>query len=273
MQKRTTMMGTACVLAAAALTSGPAAAGTLTDFAGVLTTSYGNDDLSIADDSLNSWLIGGSAAGPLSDLANLNFQVDAAYRHNWRDHASREDWNFGGSAFWASMDGRIGVNLAYSNYNELGHLTNGGAFAEWYFGNITVMGKGGWLSSGGASFGGHGNYLGAGVAGYFIPDLAITGGVQWADIVTGRGCQVCGRGDLRATAWSADVEYLFIEDLGISAYGGYTYQDNKFINIESHDNIWRVGVRWYMGGGSLVDHHRNGNLNPWLPGIGADLTF
>jgi hypothetical protein len=273
MQKRTTMMGTACVLAAAALTTGPAAASTLTDFAGVLTTSYGQDDNSLASDNLNSWLIGGSAAGPLSDIANLNFQVDASYTHNWADDFSQEVWNFGASVFWANADGRVGANLAYTNYNGIGHLTNGGAFAEWYFGPITVMGKGGWLSSGGASFGGHGNYLGAGATGYVMPDLAITGGVQWADIVTGTGCQICGRGDLRATAWGAEVEFLFMEDLGISGYGGYTYQDNKAFQIDSHDNIWRIGLRWYMGGGSLVDHHRNGNLNPWLPGIGTNMAF
>src|SRR5258705_819629 len=168
MQKRTTMMGTACVLAAAALTAGPASAATLTDFAGVVNTSYGSDDNSLGGDSLNGWLIGGSAAAPLSDLMQLNAQVDASYKHNWLDHFSREDWNFGGSAFWASMDGRIGINASYSNYNRIGHLTNGGAFAEWYFGPITVMGKGGWLSSGGASVCGYGEYFGRRVAGCVI---------------------------------------------------------------------------------------------------------
>jgi hypothetical protein len=277
------MMGTACVLAAAALTAGPAAAATLTDFSGVLTTSFSSADNSeTGSDTVKSWLLGGSAAMPLSTLDGLNAQFDASYTHNWADHASREDWNFGGSAFWAGMDGRIGINGSYSNYNRLGHLTNGGAFAEWYFGPLTVMGKGGWLSSGGASFGGHGNYLGAGVTGYVMPDLAITGGLQWGDIVTGTGCQTCGRGDLRATAWEIAAEFLFSEDLGLSGYAGYTYQDNKgfgkdplthlFVTEETHDNIWRVGLRWYTGGGSLSDRHRNGNLNPWLPGSGANLT-
>jgi len=274
MQKRTTMMGTACVLAAAALTAGPAAAATLTDFSGVLTTSFSSDKNSTTgSEDVKSWLLGGSAAAPLSTIDGLNAQVDASYRHNWADHFSREDWNFGGSAFWAGMDGRIGINGSYSNFNRLGHLTNGGLFAEWYFGPLTTMGKGGWLSSGGASFGGHGNYLGAAVAGYPMPDLAITGGVDWGDLVTGRGCQTCGRGDLRSTAWEIMAEFLFSEDLGLSGYAGYTYQSNKFINFDSHDNAWHVGLRWYTGGGALIDRHRNGNLNPWLPGVGADLTF
>jgi hypothetical protein len=271
MQKRTTMMGTACVLAAAALTAGPAAAATLTDFAGSLNTSFSNSDNSTqGSDSVKSWLLSGSAAMPLSTIDGLNAQVDAGYTHNWGDHFSREDWNFGGSAFWAGMDGRIGINGSYSNFNRVGHITNGGAFAEWYFGPITAMGKGGWLSGGGSGLGGHGNYLGGGVSGYVMPDLAITGGVEWADLVTGQGCQICGRSDARSTAFEIVAEFLFSEDLGLSGYAGYVYQDEKFSGFNSSsNNVWRVGLRWYMGGGSLMDHHRNGTLNPWLPGLSA----
>jgi len=276
MQKRTTMMGTACVLAAAALTAGPAAAATLTDFAGVLNTSFTNSDNSATgSETLKSWLLGGSAAMPLSTIDGLNAQVDASYTHNWADHFSREDWNFGGSAFWANMDSRIGINGAYTNWNKVGHLTTGGAFAEYYWGAITVMAKGGWLSGGGSPMGGHGNYLGGAVAGYILPDLAITGGVEWADLVEGQGCQICGRNDARDTAFQIIVEFLFEEDLGISGYAGYTYQSQKFgAANDTHNNVWLVGVRWYMGGGSLMDHHRNGNLNPWLPGLqAATLAF
>jgi hypothetical protein len=267
MQKRTTMMGTACVLAAAALTASPAAAATLTGFAGTLDTQFSSSDSSVSgSDTVKAWLLGGSAAMPLSDIPNLNFQLDASYTHNWADHFSAEDWNFGGSAFWADMDGRIGVNVSYSNLNGLGHLTNGGAFAEWYFGPITVMGKGGWLSSGGASFGGHGNYLGGAVEGYVMPNLAITAGVDWQDIVSGLGCQVCGRRDIRDTAAFVDVEFLFSDEYGLSGYAGYTYDSSRIAPVDFHTNTWRVGLRWYMGGGSLMDHHRNGNLNPRLPG-------
>ena len=276
MQKRTTMMGTACVLAAAALTAGPAAAGTLTDFAGVVNTSYLNSDNSASgSETLKSWLIGGSAAMPLSTLDGLNAQLDASYIHNWADHFSREDWNFGGSAFWANMDSRIGINGSYTNYNEVGHITTGGLLAEYYFGPITVMAKGGWLWGGGSGLGGHGNYLGGAAVGYVIPDVSITGGVEWADLVTGQGCQICGRSDARDTAFEVIAEWLFSEDFGVSGYVGYTYQDQKFSGFTStHNNVWLVGLRWYMGGGSLMDHHRNGNLNPWLPGVGgASLAF
>jgi hypothetical protein len=271
------MMGTACVLAAAALTAGPAAAATLTDFSGVLNTSFTNSDNSASgSETLKSWLLGGSAAMPLSTIDGLNAQLDASYAHNWADHFSREDWNFGGSAFWANMDSRIGINGSYTNWNETGHLTTGGVLGEYYWGAITVMAKGGWLWGGGSPMGGHGNYLGGAVAGYVFPDLAITGGVEWADLVTGQGCQICGRGDARSTAFEIMAEFLFSEDLGLSGYAGYVYQSDKFGPAnDTHNNVWRVGLRWYTGGGApLIDHHRNGNLNPWLPGLSsANLSF
>lgn len=269
MQKRTTMMGTACVLAAAALTAGPAAADTLTGFAGVLNTNFTSTDSSISGtDTLKSWLLGGSVAMPLSDLAGLNVQVDASYTHNWENHFSEEDWHFGGSVFWANMDTRFGANIGYENDNSIGHLTNGGAFGEYYFGPLTAMLKGGWLDSGGTGFGGRGNYLGGAVEGYIMPDLSITGSVDWQDIVTGRGNPQFGRGDLRSTSFEAIVEFLFFEEAGVSGYVGYRYTSDKLAPIaDFHTNAWLVGIRWYVGGGgSLMDHQRNGNLNPWLPG-------
>ena len=267
MQKRTTMMGTACVLAAAALTAGPAAADTLTGFAGVLTTSFESSDSSVSGtDTIKSWLLGGSVAAPLSDIAGLNFQVDGSYTHNWATHFSEEDWNFGGSAFWASMESRIGANVSYSNFNGLGHLTNGGAFGEYYWGAITAMAKGGWLSSGGASFGGHGNYLGGAVEGD-IPCRISPSPAAWIGrISSAAGGSRIGRGDLRSTTAEVILEFLFFEDLGVSGYAGYRYTSDRIAPLDFHSNAWLVGVRWYLGGGSLMDHHRNGNLNPWLPG-------
>ena len=274
MSKSTTMMGTACVLAMAAITAGPAAAAPLTDFAGTLTTNFGMwDDDSPGSDSVKSWLLGGSVAAPLPDLANLNVQFDASYRHNWADNFSQEDWNLGGSLFWASMDGRVGVNFNHATFTSVGHVTNGGVFGEWYLGNLTAMGKAGWLSSGGSGFGGHGNYLGAALAGYITPDLAITGGVEWGDLVQGQGCQTCGRQDLRVNAYELMAEWLFSPAMGLSGYAGYTFVDSKIYTFDSEANIWLIGLRWYTGGGALVDRHRNGNLNPWLPALGGFNNF
>ena len=270
MSKRTTILGTACVFGMA-LVAGPAAAATLTSMAGTLTTSFTSTDNSgSGSDTVKSWLLGGSVAGPLSDVMSLNFQVDASYTHNWAHQFSEEDWNLGGSAFWASNDSRIGVNVNYLTATHFAHATNFGVFGEWYFDNITAMAKGGWLSTGGSPFGGHGNYLGGALSFYPMPDLAVTGGVEWNDVVTGRGCgHVCGREDANITAWEIAAEFLFSEEYNVSGYAGFTYSQDKFFNFDSHDNIWHVGLRWYTGGGSLQDKHRNGNLNPWLPSSSA----
>jgi hypothetical protein len=262
MSKSTKILGTACVLGMA-LAAGPAAAASLTGFAGTVTSSYGQFDPGGHADNINDWLIGGNVAGPLSDVPGLNFQVDGSYIHNWADHFSREDWNIGGSAFWASMDGRIGANVNYLTANQAGTFTNFGAFGEWYFGNLTGMAKGGWINTSGSAIGGHGNYLGAAIAGYFIPDLAITGSFDWTDFVSGFGCQTCGRSDVGANAWQIMAEYLFSEDYGVSIYGGYQY--TEFRGSAPHANSFHVGLRWYTGGGSLMDRQRNGTLNPWLP--------
>jgi hypothetical protein len=272
MSKSKKTMGAACVLAVAAFAAGPAAASTLTDFSGVVNTEFNSAKAGFSggdssEPTVKSWLLGGSAAGPLSTLPNLNFQVDASYATSWANHFSAIRWDFGGSLFWANDDGRFGANFNYVTVTrEGGHTTNGGVFGEWYFGELTGMAKGGWLSTGGTESGGRGNYFGAAIEGYIMPDLGITGSADWTDVITGAGCQVCGRGDVRATLWGITAEYLFSEDYGLSGYAGYTYSTDRAFQEDFHENVWRIGLRWYTGGGSLQMHQRNGNLNPWLPG-------
>jgi len=269
MSKRTTILGTACVLGMA-LAAGQAAAAPLTDWDITANTSFSINDASTSgSQTWKGWLLGGSVAGPLVDLAGLNVQLDASYIHNWASHASYEQWNLGGSIFWAGMENRVGVNVNYDTLTHTGTLTNGGIFAEQYFGNFTGMAKGGWLSSSGSRIGGHGNYLGAALTGYFVPDLAITGSFDWADLTTGRANAFFDRGDINLNIWGIGAEWLFSEDYGVSVFGGYAYNQIHAFGDKTHDNVFRVGFRWYMGGGSLVDRHRNGNLNPWLPGIAA----
>jgi len=264
MSKRTTILGTVCVLALAA---GPAAAATLTGFASDVTTSISMTDPSTKGaPTWKGWLLGGDVAGPINGLSGMNFQVDANYTHNWAHHESFEQWNLGGNVFWAGMDNRAGVNVNYDTVTHGGTLTNFGVFGEQYFGNVTGMLKGGWLNSSGSSIGGHGTYVGGAVDFYVMPDLSITGGLDWGDVVTGLGNISHSRGDLNLTAWEIMAEWLFIEDYGVSVYGGYSYDQTHAFGFKDHDNVFRVGFRWYMGGGSLIDHQRNGNLNPWLPG-------
>jgi len=133
------------------------------------------------------------------------------------------------------------------------------------------MVKGGWLSSGGAPQGGNGNYVGAALSGYFIPNLALTGGVEYATKLSGHGCQTCGRNGVNATALEIAAEFLFSEDYGVSGFAGYTHTNFSSQGDDFDDNAFRVGLRWYTGGGMLIDRHRNGNLNPWLPGLNRSL--
>src|SRR5262249_7853758 len=107
MLKSTKFLGTAGVLAAAALVTSPAAAGSLTDMAATLQTEYSAfDNNDSGSDTISNWLLGGSVAAPLSDIAGLNIQAGASYRHSWADHFSQETWNFGVDPFWAGADGR-----------------------------------------------------------------------------------------------------------------------------------------------------------------------
>jgi hypothetical protein len=266
MSLRTTTMGAVCVLGMA-LAAVPASAATLTGFAGDVTTSYGkvNPD---NEDTVQNWLLGGDVAGPLSDLMSLNFQFDGSYNHRWFDGFSQEVWNLGGNVFWANNDGRVGINVNYATATHEGHLTNYGAFGEWYFGNFTGMAKGGWVSAGGAETGGHGNYLGVALSAYFIPDLAITLGGDWVQDIGGQGCQICGRTGVDRSALEVAAEFLLSEDYGVSGFAEYMYRTDRIQRVNENASAFFVGLRWYTGGGSLMDRHRNGTLNPWLPGLG-----
>jgi hypothetical protein len=271
MSKRTTMMGTGCALAMAALAAGPAAADTLTGLNLAAQAGFQSDDNSAASDTVKSGIVGGSIAGPITEVSNLNFEADASYSTSWADHYSAIDWVFSGSVFWANMDGRIGVNLNYETLTGAGHVTSGGLFGEWYFGSITAMGKAGFSNSGGNSpitNGGTGNYMGAAVVGYLTPDLAITGAVDWQDLViTGNPYQVVGRYDNGLTAWQINAEYLFDEDYGFTGYAGFVHNTFRLGGVSTDDNVWQIGLRWYTGAPeSLMTSARTGTLHWWLTG-------
>jgi hypothetical protein len=273
MSKHTQMLGTVCVLAAA-LAAGPAAADTLTGFAGTvggdvahLTANNGGSDGSAAG-------LGGSVAGPLSTFAGLNAQADVDYQHEWGSHFSAEDWNFGGSAFFAAASGRAGVNVDYFTETNAGSRTSGGAFGEYYFNQLTLAGKGGYNFGGGAGQGGHGNYLGAALTGYLMPDLSLSGAFNWNTIISGQGSGLAGRSTLRTMSYSAFAEWEVSETFPLSITLGYSFNDNKQSavplvgSVKENTNVFWVGLKWYTGGGSLEDHHRSGTLMPWLTGSG-----
>ena len=221
---------------------------------------------------------------PLADLENLNWEAGASYGHNWTEdytHAngrsysdSAEDWNFDFDVFWAGPQSRFGFNGHYDTITHLGHISNGGAFAEYYFNDsLTLAAKGGYQWAGGQPISGHGAYLGIAPTLYAMPNLALTAGFDWQDDVTGGPCQVglqvnrfC-RGDIGGTSFFVNGEFLLNEDIPVAAWAGYTHTDNKFLHEHSNTNTFMVGLRWYFtGGGTLEDHHRNGALHWYLPG-------
>jgi len=203
MSKRTKLLATSCIVAAA-LAAGPAAADQLAGFNGFADAQYGHtsyNSCGCKPDDLNAGTFGLGMALPLADLPNLNWQIDASYSHQWSGDFvhpnglsygnSQEVWDFGFAPFWAGPQSRFGLDLAYETVTHSGHRTNGGAFVEWYLGDaITVAGKAGYLSDGGFERGGHGHYIGGSATFYGTPDLAITAFVDDQDIVSGFGCSL-----------------------------------------------------------------------------------
>jgi hypothetical protein len=272
MLKHTRLLGTACV-AAAALAAGPAAADTLQGFEGFANSTFTHTTFSDVSGDWNSASLGVGMALPVADIPNLNWEVDAQYQHNWGDGHSAETWDFGFAPFLAYAGSRWGLDLNYETTTHLGHVTNGGAFMEWYLmDNITLSAKGGYLHQGGTPQGGHGHYLAGAATFYPFPDLAITGLVDWTDVTTGGSllsnpfnCLHCQQ-DVTSVAYTIDAEWLPVEDIGLAVYGGFTYDQLTVFKDESNDSVWHIGVKYYLHGGSLLDHHRNGTLNPILRG-------
>jgi len=280
-------MGTACVLAAA-FVAGPAAADTLAGFTAMVNADYTHTSVtsSSSQPDLNTAGLGGAIAMPVDEISGLNWQLDGQYNHAWvggsgsSSSGSAEFWDLGFSPFWAGQSGRVGLNVNYMTQTHFGHLTNGGLFTEWYFGNITAGFKGGWLSSGGTPTGGHGNYAGGAVTFYALPNLSVTGSADWYDLVSGHGCgSACGRTDTNNWDISALVEFLVSERFPLSIYGGFTYGTHHdtffdtflhaFVQEKFNTSTFLVGFHYYLGGGMpLIDLNRNGNLRPWLRGSG-----
>jgi len=294
MHKRNTFLGTACV-AAVALAAGPAAADTLMGFQGFADATYTHQTFSDTSGHWNEATFGVGGAIPIAEVPNLNVQVDGSYGHAWSDEHthfspnfcdpptvsgpscpadfsdSEEVWNFDFSPFLAYPGSRWGMNINYQTITHFGHITNGGLFMEWYLmDTITLAAKGGYLSTGGTPYGGHGHYLAGSGTFYAMPDLAVSVGVDWTDVVTGGSnltsfCLHC-RGDDGAVQYGIDAEWLPNEDWGTAVYGGFTYSQNNTFKDEYNESIWKVGLRWYTGQGSLVDRHRGGTLHGFLRG-------
>jgi len=292
MVKKSALLGTA--LAIAALAAGPAVADTLEGFSGFAEATYSHSTFSNTGSlDSNTASFGAGMALPVADIPNLNWQIDGSYGHQWSEDYthfspnfctppattgtacakdfsdSAEVWNFGFNPFLAYGGSRWGASLNYTSVTHFGHLTSGGGFMEWYLTEAwTLAAKGGYISTGGTPFGGHGHYIGAQAVFYLFPDLAVSGGVDWTDVVTNGsqvGCLHCQL-DEGGVTFALEGEWLPWEEYAFSVFGGYSHDQHTEFKTDFDENIFHIGLRYYTGMGSLVDHHRNGNLRGWLRG-------
>ena len=248
MSLRSTILASACALALGAL-AGPAFADGMSDFSGVLSGDYANYSAGHGG-SINSW--GASGSGMFGFGSNFAGQVDGGY-HNLDASGgggSVDDWNVDGSIFWRGNSGRIGAVVGYNSVSgsgTSGHVTNYGAFGEWFAGSMFTLGlKGGGFSGGGS---GGSDYLGAAATVYAMPDLAFTGGYDYDSF---------GHGGGSANTWSIRGEWLVSERVPVSIYAGY---DNSKISGVPTISTWLVGLKIYTdpeGPAPLVERQRSG---------------
>jgi hypothetical protein len=200
----------------------------------------------------NIWNVDGSLTGMFG--SNWGAEVDGGY-HNV-DNAGADIWNIGGSLFWAGMQGRLAASVNYDDISISGgdvHFTSYGVGGEWYAGpSFTVAVKGGGTTVDVTGFSGNtsGGYAGGMLQGYLMPNLSLSGSVDYMGISGGH-----------ITSETARVEWLFSQTTPVSVYGGYQHVDAGFLG--GNEDIFFVGAKLYLngsGGGTLVDRQRNGSL-------------
>ena len=237
-------------------------------FAGAFSGEYAQPDCSGCGD-IDSWGLNGSGAFGLG-TNNLAGQIDAGYHNVSSGGADVDLWNVGGKVFWSGMMSRIGVSLDYVSLDASGvdgDVTSYGAFGEYYASDaITLRLKGGGLSVSGSVAGltasENGGYVGGAIVGYIVPNFALAGTVDHADV-----------SGLHLTTYGVSAEYLFSEAMPISVYAGY---GNSELSGGAGDiDEFFIGVKFYTNtnGTTLVDRHRNGSVGAVGFGNGLRLAF
>jgi hypothetical protein len=244
----------------------------VSNFTSVWGAGYSNtsgDGLSHAND----WSFVGSVAVDTDWLHNMSVQGDASYQSltlrysgdgdDGGEHTG--DWSLAISPFWRMDWGRFGVNLGAQKYTYNGYYVydngatsseNAGLFAEWYLGpNLTLAGKGGWWEGDerdyyGDTYHDNGGYVGGQAIWYAMPDLAVTGTIDYVGY----------KGGYNETNYGATAEWLVSETTPISIYGGW--MGTSFSHGGGSVNTWLVGVKVYTdqnGSSTLVDRQRSGS--------------
>ncbi|HEX3483662.1 MAG TPA: hypothetical protein VHT51_01290 [Micropepsaceae bacterium] len=268
MSRFTLLVAGACAATMGLSISAPAFAEAPQGFAGTLSGSYTDWNLKGPNDSANLWSTTGQAAFGLGQygMQDLAAEFDGGYHSLSNGSAGNLDiWNAGGHLFWApAAPYRLGATLQYEGLSSGGfgtHLWQYGAFGEYYVNDMITLGlNGGAWSGPHGSFGSgnSGGYVGGGATAYVMPDLALTGQINY---FSGSNAHL--------TSYSAQAEYLVSETTPVSVFGGYTFTDVP--GPGSHINEWLIGVKFYTNGNgtTLVDKHRDGALDnlvrPVLP--------
>ena len=252
-----------CVAAIGGI-SGPARADTLQGFAAFVEGAYTHSTFSEdAGPDSNSGSFGLGLALPVNAIPNLNWQLDASYTHDWDDDFSLDIWTVGGNLFWATQQGRAGIDFHYSGFRD-GDEKNAGVFGEYYISNFLTLGlKGGWAGESESIVDFNGYYVGGAAVIYPIQNVAITPGISRREIAA----ELFGTDfTVGTTQYFIDAELLVAQDTPISVFGGFAYDQHEAFEHSFNESIWKIGVRWYTGQGSLAGRHRNGTLRAWLRG-------
>lgn len=246
MSRTRILLGAVSALALATMAMGPANAQV---FNGALEGDYSSLDLNAHNGSANVWGGGGSVETALGGLG-LNAQLDAGYHDISAFHHDIGDFNVGGDLFWQGDRGRLGATVDYQNLSCCSttiDVTNYGAFAELYvMPELTVGVKGGAFSG---NFGIEGSYAGGEAVGYVMPDLALSGLLDYTSLDHGSS----------ELDYTAQAEWLVSEQTPVSVTFGYTYSD---FNHGGSANTFLVGIKLYLDGNgaqTLVDRQRSAN--------------
>ncbi len=227
---------------------------------GTLSSSYANDTSSNGGDL---WNVDGTLTGRFG--GDWGLEAVGGYHSLDAGVGSNLDiWNVGGSAFWASVNGRVAASLNYYSTSISGvdlHVTSYGAGGEWYAGpSLTVAVKGGGNSADVSAFGASASKGGGYACGmlkwYAMPNLAVSGSVDYTDQFGGH-----------ATSETIKGEWLFSQSLPVALYGGYEHADLNAggfgYNAGGAGDLFFIGLKLYMNGdgsGTLVDRQRDGSL-------------
>jgi hypothetical protein len=183
--------------------------------------------------------VNGSAAAVLGD--GWSFEGTGSY-HN-ATPGSLDLWSVGGNLFTTTGFGRIAGGAIHGSVG-FDHQTQFGVGADWFFSdNLTLSLKGGGEY---ASKGDTGGYVGGQAAWYFMPNLALSGSVDYVGDPLG---------DINSQTIKG--EWQFSDTLPLSVSLGYQRYNGAGIDT----NSVFVGFKFYFDGApNLVGHHRTGSL-------------